>query len=99
MWAQPARFLRPTRHVARAQEAGPTNGAGIAWGCRTRINVSPIWTLEGIDIAVLFGTFIGLGAAASIEDPGLGMAVSVAYNNWLAAYCKTLRRPPQRYRP
>lgn len=48
----------------------------------------PDMDLEGIDIAVLFGTFIGLGAAASIEDPGLGMAVSVAYNNWLAEYCK-----------
>ena len=46
----------------------------------------PDMDLEGIDIAVLFGTFIGLGAAASIEDPGLGMAVSVAYNNWLAEY-------------
>jgi predicted TIM-barrel fold metal-dependent hydrolase len=43
---------------------------------------------EGIDVAVLFGTFVGLGAASSIEDPGLAMAVSVAYNNWLADYCK-----------
>jgi len=30
---------------------------------------------EGIDVAVLFGTFVGLGAAAAIEDPGLASRV------------------------
>jgi len=48
----------------------------------------PDMDLEGIDVAVLFGTFVGLGAAAAIEDPGLAMTVSVAYNNWLSDYCK-----------
>ncbi len=43
---------------------------------------------EGIDIAVLFGTFVGLGAVSSIENPGLAVAVCEAYNNWLADYCR-----------
>lgn len=48
----------------------------------------PDMDLEGIDIAVLFGTFVGLGAIAAIEDPGLAVAVAIAYNNWLAEYCQ-----------
>jgi len=47
----------------------------------------PDMDLEGIDTAVLFGTFIGLGALASMEDPGLAGAVCNAYNDWLAEYC------------
>ncbi len=43
---------------------------------------------EGIDVAVLFGTFVGLGAASCIEDPGLATALCTAYNNWLAEYCQ-----------
>jgi predicted TIM-barrel fold metal-dependent hydrolase len=48
----------------------------------------PDMDLEGIDVAVLFGTFVGLGAASCIEDPGLALAVCIAYNNWLDNYCK-----------
>lgn len=43
---------------------------------------------EGIDVAVLFGTFVGLGAASSVENPELACAISEAYNNWLAEYCR-----------
>jgi len=42
--------------------------------------------LEGIDVAVLFGTMIGL-SAANIADPGLADAVCRAYNDWLAEFC------------
>jgi hypothetical protein len=42
--------------------------------------------LEGIDVAVLFGTLIGL-AAANIADPSLANAVCRAYNDWLAEFC------------
>jgi predicted TIM-barrel fold metal-dependent hydrolase len=42
--------------------------------------------LEGIDVAVLFGTLIGL-AAANIADPSLASAVCRAYNDWLAEFC------------
>ncbi len=42
--------------------------------------------VEGIDVAVLFGTIIALGGAG-IEDPGYGAAVCRAYNNWLYDYC------------
>jgi predicted TIM-barrel fold metal-dependent hydrolase len=41
---------------------------------------------EGIDVAVLFGTLIGL-AAANIADPGLANAICRAYNDWLAEFC------------
>jgi uncharacterized protein len=41
---------------------------------------------EGIDIAVLLGTFVSQGTA-SIEDPELAAAVAEAYNDWLAEYC------------
>jgi len=41
---------------------------------------------EGIDVAVLFGTMIGL-SAANIADPRLADAVCRAYNDWLAEYC------------
>jgi predicted TIM-barrel fold metal-dependent hydrolase len=40
---------------------------------------------EGIDVAVLYPT-IGLGCWA-ISDPHAAIAVSRAYNDWLAAYC------------
>ncbi len=43
---------------------------------------------EGIDVAVLFGTFIGLGAASSVESPELACAIAAAYNDWLAGYCR-----------
>jgi len=42
--------------------------------------------LEGIDVAVLFGTLIGL-AAANIADPNLANAICRAYNDWLAEFC------------
>lgn len=42
--------------------------------------------LEGIDVAVLFGTMIGL-AAGNIADPHLADAICRAYNDWLADYC------------
>lgn len=42
--------------------------------------------LEGIDVAVLFGTMIGL-SGANIADPGLANAICRAYNDWLAEYC------------
>lgn len=41
---------------------------------------------EGIDVAVLFGTFIGL-TVPNLADPGLSVALSRAYNDWLAEYC------------
>jgi uncharacterized protein len=42
--------------------------------------------LEGIDVAVLFGTLIGL-AAGNIADPSLANAICRAYNDWLAEFC------------
>jgi uncharacterized protein len=48
--------------------------------------------LEGIDVAVLFGTLIGL-SAANIADSSLANAICRAYNDWLAEFC---RREPAR---
>lgn len=42
--------------------------------------------LEGIDVAVLFGTLIGL-SAGNIADPSLANAICRAYNDWLAEFC------------
>jgi len=42
--------------------------------------------VEGIDVAVLFGTMIGLTLAA-VADAGLAVALARAYNDWLAEYC------------
>jgi predicted TIM-barrel fold metal-dependent hydrolase len=42
---------------------------------------------EGIDVAVLFGGFAGLGAAV-LPDARLGAVMARAYNDWLASYCK-----------
>lgn len=47
--------------------------------------------LEGIEVAVLFGTE-GLLIPA-VRDPGLAVAMSIAYDNWLADFCQT---DPQR---
>jgi uncharacterized protein len=41
---------------------------------------------EGIDVAVLFGTYIGL-TLPNLADPGLAVAVARAYNDWLAEFC------------
>jgi predicted TIM-barrel fold metal-dependent hydrolase len=41
---------------------------------------------EGIDVAVLFGTYIGL-TLPNLADPGLATALARAYNDWLAEYC------------
>lgn len=38
--------------------------------------------LEGTDVAVLFGTLIGL-SAGNIADPNLANAICRAYNDWL----------------
>lgn len=43
--------------------------------------------LEGIEVAVLFGTE-GLLIPA-VRDPGLAVAMSIAYDNWLADFCQT----------
>jgi uncharacterized protein len=42
--------------------------------------------VEGIDVAVLFGTYIGL-TLPNLADPGLAVAVARAYNDWLAEFC------------
>ena len=42
--------------------------------------------VEGIDVAVLFGTYIGL-TLPNLADPGLAVAVAHAYNDWLAEFC------------
>lgn len=42
---------------------------------------------EGIDVGVLYGTYIGLGAISLIEDAGFRSAMCRAYNDWLAEYC------------
>lgn len=42
--------------------------------------------VEGIDVAVLFGTAIGLGLC-SYEDKDFAVAMARAYNNWLRDYC------------
>jgi hypothetical protein len=41
---------------------------------------------EGIDVAVLFGTYIGL-TLPNLADPGLAAALARAYNDWLAEFC------------
>lgn len=41
---------------------------------------------EGIDIAVLFGSYVGL-CIGSIEHPEFATALSEAYNDWLEEYC------------
>ena len=43
--------------------------------------------IEGIDIAVLYGTYIGLGAFSIVEDPDLLSGLCRAYNEWLTEYC------------
>ena len=56
-----------------------TGGGGIEWqACKIHTKRIPDMDLEGIDVAVLFGTFVGLGAIAAIKDPGLAMAVATA---------------------
>jgi predicted TIM-barrel fold metal-dependent hydrolase len=42
--------------------------------------------VEGIDVAVLFGTYIGL-TLPNLADPGLAVTVAHAYNDWLAEFC------------
>lgn len=42
--------------------------------------------VEGIDVAVLFGTAVGLGLC-SYEDKDFAVAMAKAYNNWLRDYC------------
>jgi predicted TIM-barrel fold metal-dependent hydrolase len=42
--------------------------------------------LEGIDVAVLFGTYIGL-TLPNLADPGLAVTLARAYNDWLAEFC------------
>ena len=42
--------------------------------------------VEGIDVAILFGTYIGL-TLPNVADPGLAVALARAYNDWLAEYC------------
>ncbi len=41
---------------------------------------------DGIDTAVLFGGVLAL-AVSGLDDGALALAVSRAYNNWLAGYC------------
>jgi uncharacterized protein len=41
---------------------------------------------EGIDVAVLFGTYIGL-SFPNVGDPRLAVGLARAYNDWLAEYC------------
>ncbi len=54
------------------------------WDPKLRL---PDMDAEGIDIAVLFGGGIALGAS-TIADTGLGSAMAHAFNTWLAGYCK-----------
>ena len=42
--------------------------------------------VEGIDVAVLFGTYIGL-SFPNVGDPRLAVGLARAYNDWLAEYC------------
>ena len=42
--------------------------------------------VEGIDVAVLFGTQVAL-SAAGLEDDGFAVAMCRAYNNWLRDFC------------
>ncbi|MBI3743465.1 MAG: amidohydrolase family protein [Chloroflexi bacterium] len=43
--------------------------------------------LDGIDVSVSFGGTIAL-AVSGMDDAGLALAISRAFNNWLSRYCK-----------
>ena len=43
--------------------------------------------LEGVGVAVLFGSYMGRGAGA-IRDPTLSRGVCMAYNDWIAGFCQ-----------
>ena len=56
-------------------------------GCQIPCDAFRDMDLEGIEVAVLFGSspFLSL---PFFEDKDLACAISQVYNNWLAGYCK-----------